>query len=84
MRTKLMSGMAAVILGMAAPAWAHEGHGHERDRYWHRHHVHERVVVREYWRPAPVRPLPMVYAVPPAPAPTPGIHIVLPDVYIPF
>ncbi len=35
--------------------------------------------VREYWRPVPVYPEPYYY-----PALAPGVHIIMPDIYIPW
>jgi hypothetical protein len=85
MRTtsKLMiGGLAAVGLFLATPALAHDGHGHwKHDRYWRGHPVNERVVVREYVRTVPVYPQ-VVY--PAYSAPAPGIHVVIPGIYIPF
>lgn len=56
---------------------AHWKHGHRGPR----HHVRERVVVREYMRPAPVY---SQAAYPAYQAPAAGIHFVLPDIFIPF
>lgn len=89
MNSKLiMSGLAAGAFLLAAPVLAHDGHGQwKRDRYWRGHPAHERVVVREYVRPVPVYPRVVypIYPVYPAyAAPAPGIHIVVPDIYIPF
>lgn len=86
MGKKLIGGLAvAAALFMAAPAWAHgghgHGHGHGHGKHWNHHYVHERVVTREYWRPVPVYTQ-AVYPVYPAPAP--GIHVVVPDIFIPF
>ncbi len=89
MRKKLIGGLAVTAaLLMMAPAWADGGHGYGRGHgygpgnYWNKHHVHERVVIREYVRPVPVYPRPVYY--PAYPAPAAGIHIVLPGVFIPF
>lgn len=89
---KRMTGalLAAAMLA-AAPAWADRGHDHGRGHAWghskhhwkHSHHhyyapprVVHREVVRyyDYYPPAPV-----YYS-----APAPGVHIVLPNVYIPI
>jgi hypothetical protein len=83
----------AAALALAAPAWAHGGHGHDRHHRhngWHgerhhghaRHHHHHRHYARSfehryysnyYYPPQPV------YAVP-----APGVHIVVPNIYIPL
>ncbi len=96
MSRKLMSGLAvAAALFMAAPAWADHGgrsrgngysngHGNGHWKHGHggpRHHVRERVVTREYWQPVPVY---QQAAYPAYQAPAPGIHFVLPDIFIPF
>lgn len=83
MRKKLISGLVAAALCMAVPAWADGGHGHghwKHGKHWHKHHVQERYVVREYYCPVPVYPR-AVYPVYPAPAP--GIHVVVPNIFIP-
>jgi len=92
---KLMTGavLAAVMLA-AAPAWADRGddrgrghgygHGHKHwkeARHYHPNYAPPRVVYREvvrhydYYQPAPV-----YYA----PQPAAGIHVVLPNIYIPI
>ena len=81
----------AATLAAAAPAFAHGGHGDDRHRGhngWHgerhhaqRHHHHRHYVRRYepryysnyYYPPQPV------YAVP-----APGVHIVVPNIYIPL
>lgn len=86
---KLLSyAIAAVLLGAAAPALAHEGHPywkHERwshfDHFhrWHRPHYHG-------WMP-PGRVKRVEYYVvtpPPQPGPAPGIHVIFPDIYVPW
>ena len=85
----LISATMAAMFAAAAPAWAHHGdwqddgyHQHwKHGKHWRGHHVHrDRVYVREYVRTVPVyQP---VY--PSNPAPAPGIHVVVPDIYIPF
>ena len=57
------------------------GNGYRHWKHGHRHPVRERVVVREYWRPAPVYHQ-AVY--PDYPVPAPGIQITLPNIIIPF
>lgn len=91
---------AAAMLFMAAPLWAHDGHwegrghghGHGHGHYKHGYYQ-PYTVVRERWIPAPVYAAPVyaapVYAAPvyPAPvyrAPAPGVHIVLPNLFIPL
>ena len=83
MRLLIKSVIAAMLLA-AAPVWAHDGHGNGYGHWKHgnKHQVREHYVVREYWRPVPVYPGPVYYPVYPAPAP--GIHIVLPGLYIPL
>lgn len=90
---KQMTGavLAAVMLA-AAPAWADRGddhgrghghgHGHWKEaRHYQPHYASPRVVYREvvryqnYYAPAPV-----YYA----PQPAAGIHIMLPNIYIPI
>ncbi len=95
MSKKLIGRLAvAAALCVAAPAWAHHdgrghdngygnghGNGHGHWKHGHGHPVRERVVVREYVNSAPV----YSQAVYPAyQAPAPGIHFVLPDLFIPF
>jgi len=82
MRKTLMGGMAVFAFALTTPVWADRGDDNWRhDRHWHRHHVHERVVAREYSRPVPV----YQQAVYPAyQAPEAGIHIVLPNISIRF
>jgi hypothetical protein len=86
----IIGGLAAAVFALATPVWAHGGPGqwnpvgYGHGKHWHKHQVHERVVVREYWHPVPVYPR-VVYPVYPAyPAPAPGIHVVVPNIYIPF
>lgn len=89
---KLMTGavLAAVMLA-AAPAWADRGGDHGRGhgyghgrwqevRHYHPYYAPPRVVYREVVRyPAYYAP-PVVYA----PQPAAGIHVVLPNIFIPI
>lgn len=96
----LKSVLVAAALVLAAPAWAKGGHGHggkhhghhhgwqdrghhskwkhqrhhRNHRYYHRREVH----TYHYYTPRPVYP---AY---PAYAPAPGVHIVVPNIYIPL
>jgi len=83
-KSKLMiGGLAAAAFALSTPVWAHGGPGHRNhDRHWHGHHAYERVVVREYWRPVPVYPQAVYSAYPAYAAPAPGIHVVVPNLYI--
>ena len=91
MSRKLIGKLAVVAaLFVAAPAWAHHdgrgygngyGNGYGHWKHGHGHQVRERVVVREYVNPVPVYSQ-VVY--PAYQAPAPGIHFVLPDLFIPF
>jgi hypothetical protein len=90
----LKSAFIVAALAMASPVWAHggHGHGHKNDRHhhgWHdrrdhsewRHHRHHgRHDDRRYYysRHYYYQPYP-VYA-----APAPGVHIVVPNIYIPL
>lgn len=90
MRLLIKSLVVAATLAMA-PAWAHGDDGHRHGKHWKHWEKHHRIppgharymyqgyYVREYWRPVPVYPRPYYY-----PAPAPGVHIVVPDVYIPW
>lgn len=98
MRSKLIGGLvAAAMLFTAAPLWARgdhgHGHGHWKHGHGHHHHVHRQhftshYVVRERWYPAPVYAAPVyaapVYAAPVYRAPAPGLHVVLPNIFIPL
>jgi len=90
MKLTLLTGAAmAAMLAAAVPAWADKGHG-----YWEHHHFRD-YLRAQYWHHPPkwghyrYKPRhyvyryyePYAYAVP---APAPGVHIVLPNVYIPF
>ena len=92
MKCKLMiGGLMAAAFCLTTPVWAHDGqdqwrhHRYDRhdrhDRHWNHRPVHERVVVREYVNQVPVYPQ---AAYPAYQAPAPGIHFVLPDLFIPF
>lgn len=88
----LISATMAALFAMAVPAWADRGHGYGKPQHayrippghvkqLHRHHVYR------HWHPAPVRHYytqTYVYPAYPVYPPAPGVHIVLPDVYIPF
>lgn len=93
MSKKLVGGLAAAMLLLAAPAWADGGppyghaYGHwKHAKHGHRHvvrshYVSERYVVREVVRPVPVYPRAVYPAYPVA---APGIHVVLPSLFVPF
>ena len=93
----LKSAFVAAALILASPAWADGGHGHGRkhDRHHHgwddrrdrtewRHHRHhgrfdnrryfysQHNYYQPYYRPYPVY------------GPPPGVHIVVPNIYIPL
>jgi hypothetical protein len=94
----LMSATMAVMLAAAAPVWADRGHGdwnkrhygnhhaphghykhHHKQHYGHyeRHYYHQPKTVRRYYYES--------YAYPAYPAyRAPGVHVVLPDVFISF
>ena len=93
----LISATMAAVLAAAAPVWAHGGYGHANDRhhgyrhaphghfkhhqkqyygYQERHHYYPRQARRYYYES---------YAYPAYPAyRAPGVHVVLPDVFISF
>ena len=94
----LATALAAATLGLAAPVWAHHGHGHgwhhRHHHGWSHHHRHHpdwryhgyyayRPYVRRDYVYYPPYP---VYAAPAPvyPAPAPGVHIVVPNIYIPL
>ena len=92
----LKSAFVAAALALASPGWAHGGHGHghkhghhhgwddRRDRAEWRHHRHhgrfddrryfysQHNYYQPYYRPYPVY------------VPSPGVHIVVPNIYIPL
>lgn len=87
----LIAALMAAAMSTAAPVFAHDGHGrghghaHGHAKHWNKHHRHfhhhhgyyrDRVVVREYVQTVPAY---SYYS-----APAPGVHIVVPDVYIPW
>jgi len=92
LRSAIAIATVFAAVGLAAPAWAHgDGHRHGKRHYghphgWdnHRHHSHRGYhrhyrprVYSNYYYHAP----PPVYAYP---APAPGVHIVVPNLYIPL
>lgn len=98
MKTLLATVMAALVLG-TSPAWADDddrrrhghGHGKHAEKHWkkahkhwakHHRHVERHVVVHQYYGPAP-RVVHEYVVVAPA-APPPGVHVVMPNIYIPF
>lgn len=92
MKLKLLTAaLMAAAMSTAAPAFAHGGHyrGHAygHAKHWNNHHRHfhhhgygypfrDRVIVREY-----VSRVPAYHYYP---APAPGVHIVVPNIYIPW
>ena len=91
---------AVMLTAAPAFAHGGHGHGHDKhaEKHWKKHHKHwakhhrhyyvdERVV---YAPPAVVeqrivtRVVERPVYVAPAPAPAPGIHIVTPNIYVPF
>lgn len=82
----LIKGLLAAALLAAAPAWAHGGHGHWKHGHprYGRHFEHKQHGHHHDWRrPARVE---HVYRFEPYPAasPAPGIHMIFPDVYVPW
>jgi len=91
----LTAAVLSAMLFAAGPALADRGHGHghgkhhwKESRHFH-HHAPPRYVVRRdvhhYYQPAPRYYAP-AYAYAPAPVyrPSAGIHVVLPNIYIPL
>lgn len=94
----LKSAMVVAALVFAAPAWAGGGHdrddrrggrhyggyGHDHRPDW-RHHRHHH---RHGYRPARQHYYSEYYYAPPPvygyAAPAPGVHVVAPNIYIPF
>lgn len=88
---KILTGavLSAVLLG-AGPAFADRGHGHGPKHHWkHERHAYQyygpprHVVVHRYAPPPRVvhhyyEPAPVYYR------PSAGIHVVLPNIYIPL
>lgn len=87
----LIKAALVTLMLMAAPAWAHGGHGgwwagerhHHRHwqkghhkQHWHHRHRRETRRVEHIYRYEP-------YPVQSAGA-APGIHVIFPDVYFPF
>lgn len=91
----LKSAFIVAALALASPVWADGGHGHKRHGHHHgwddrrghaewKHHRHHRnhgrhvdrrvILSQQYYYPAYP-----VYA-----APAPGVHIVVPNIYIPL
>lgn len=94
----LISATMALLLAAAGPVWAHEGghgkryergqyYGHYRD-HWkphHRHYGERRYYQPRYYYPRQRYYYEYSYGYPVYPAyPAPGVHIQLPNVYIPF
>lgn len=92
----LKSAIVVAALALASPVWANGGHDkqdkHHRNHHgWddHRHHSewrhhrdHSRYYEPQYYAgPRYYAPYP-VYGY--APAPAPGVHIVVPNIYIPL
>lgn len=85
MRLLIMSVLAALLLA-AMPAWAHGGHGQWKHGYprYERHFEHKhRGHYHDWHRPARVERV-YVYEPYPVAAPAPGLHVIFPDVYIPW
>ena len=93
MKTILAAVVTALALGVS-PAWAGGGHGHGKHaskhmkkahKHWAKHHdrhVEEHVIVHQYYEPAPRVVYQRVVVAPPAPPP--GVHVVMPNIYIPL
>jgi hypothetical protein len=86
---KILTGtvLSAVLLA-ATPAFADRGNDRGFDRHGHRFHKQQRYVVRHVYHAPPryvvqhhvYRPAPAYYAY----APAAGIHVVLPNIFIPL
>lgn len=90
LKLKLLAGiMAVTVLGTATPALADRGHGHGKGHWKNHHHDrhyrnHERHVYY-YYPPVQVRKRYYHHEYAHIYAPrAPGIHVVLPGVYIPL
>lgn len=89
MKLKLLTGiLAAAVLGAATPALADRGHGHGHWKKQHHGKYYRDYEKHVYHYYPPVRVYERHYVVPHyaytyAP-PAPGIHVVLPNVYIPL
>jgi len=82
----LIHGTLAAVLLAAAPVWAHDGHGHWKHGYprYGRHFEHKHDGRYHDWRrPARVERV-YVYEPYPVTSPAPGIHVIFPDVYLPW
>lgn len=90
MRPLIKAAVVAVMLS-AAPVWAHGGPGGwwNGERHYHRHwpKAHGKHYVHHRHR-EDTRRVVQVYRYEPYPAPSasaePGIHVIFPDVYLPF
>ena len=93
----LRSMLVVAALGLAGPVWAAGGHGHghdgfRHDRHGHRHHSHwkHHGHYAHAWRYHYYDPYYYsAYYYPPYPrygyaVAAPGVHIVVPNVYIPL
>ena len=92
---QLLKGVfVAAALVLAAPAWAHGGHGHGkhhgRHHGWQLHHHHSKWKHQRHYRHYPRREIHTHHYYPAYPvypayaAPAPGVHIVVPNIYIPL
>jgi len=89
----LRSVFVVAALALAAPAWANHGDGHRHGNRHHGHHHgwdnhrhpshggHHRHYRPRLYSNYYYYPPPPVYAYP---APAPGVHIVVPNIYIPI
>ena len=85
----LKGALVALALAFAAPVWAHGGHGHHHG--WHKHHEHHHWRHHGHhrhhgWQPGYYYSSRQYYypAYPVYAAPAPGVHIVVPNIYIPL
>lgn len=87
----LTSTILAAALAVAVPAYAHDGHGRPGQHYGHGHHKHHHAQGRHHHRPHPpgwgprreVNNYYYGYGVPAAAVP-PGVHVVFPDIFLPW